>query len=616
MARLYDGRTRSTRGIYEESKTQVMSDLRINIIGNDKTKKAFKSVKENVSNVEKSLFSLKNILITVAGSMVIRQFGKLSNEFQNLQNRLKLVTSSTRELNAVQEELFQISRRTRGGFSETVELYQKLALQSQNLGLKNKELLQITENVNKVIGISGVNSIQASSGILQLSQAFASGRLQGDEFRSISENIPPLLDIFAKELGITRGELKKFGSEGKITSEVIATSLLKETDNINKQFQNIAPTLGSASTRIRNSFLTLVGTFNEVTGVANTLAVSLMGISNKLDSLTDKMRDATPKVSDLRKELEELNESGINLGGLALKDPIGIFQSELVSQTNEEIKKAINILDVYRDRIQLIANGQITILEKTKETNETNIEAIKKQKQEIKNIHEAYLSHKKEVEVTNHLHIEIYEKLKEQNKQFSLSTEIFSMMTSTVSSFSRGIAESIILGKNMSETFKQIARSLLIEIIAKTIERIALLTIEKFILGKIFTQEDNRLTQATRYTSELKKQVGLAMLLAFFTGGGSMSGGFKLPFFANGGAVSKDKPILVGENGPEMFVPNQTGQITQSARGTGNGGSTNVNFTINATDVRGIKELLIDNRATIVNVINSALNEKGKEALV
>ena len=74
---------------------------------------------------------------------------------------------------------------------------------------------------------------------------------------------------------------------------------------------------------------------------------------------------------------------------------------------------------------------------------------------------------------------------------------------------------------------------------------------------------------------------------------------------------------MVGENGAELFVPNQTGQITQSARGTGNGGgNTNVNFTINATDVRGVKELLIDNRATIVNVINSALNEKGKEALV
>ena len=89
----------------------------------------------------------------------------------------------------------------------------------------------------------------------------------------------------------------------------------------------------------------------------------------------------------------------------------------------------------------------------------------------------------------------------------------------------------------------------------------------------------------------------------------------KIKGFQSGGAVSKGQPIMVGEQGAEMFIPNQTGQITQSARGTGDG-ETNINFTINATDVRGVKELLIDNRATIVNVINSALNEKGKEALI
>ena len=90
----------------------------------------------------------------------------------------------------------------------------------------------------------------------------------------------------------------------------------------------------------------------------------------------------------------------------------------------------------------------------------------------------------------------------------------------------------------------------------------------------------------------------------------------KIKGFQSGGAVSKGQPIMVGERGPEMFVPNQTGQITQSARGTDENASTNINFNITATDVRGIKELLIDNRATIVNAVNSALNEKGKEALV
>ena len=147
------------------------------------------------------------------------------------------------------------------------------------------------------------------------------------------------------------------------------------------------------------------------------------------------------------------------------------------------------------------------------------------------------------------------------------------------------------------------------------IASLIILTIEKFILGKIFKQENNRLNTEKNITKEKQKQVALQALLMAMGGGGG-GGGFFSGFFAKGGAVSKGQPIVVGEQGAELFVPNQTGQITQSARGTGGGGNTNVNFTINATDVRGVKELLIDNRATIVNVINSALNEKGKEALV
>ena len=71
---------------------------------------------------------------------------------------------------------------------------------------------------------------------------------------------------------------------------------------------------------------------------------------------------------------------------------------------------------------------------------------------------------------------------------------------------------------------------------------------------------------------------------------------------------------MVGERGRELFIPNQDGEIVSNERLQQLG--TNVNFTINATDVKGVKELLIDNRSVIVNIINSALNQKGKAALV
>ena len=88
-----------------------------------------------------------------------------------------------------------------------------------------------------------------------------------------------------------------------------------------------------------------------------------------------------------------------------------------------------------------------------------------------------------------------------------------------------------------------------------------------------------------------------------------------LGFMAKGGAVSKDRPIMVGENGPELFVPNQTGQITQSARGT-NSGATTVNFNINTVDASGFEELLFRSRGTITQLINSAVNERGSRNLI
>jgi hypothetical protein len=90
----------------------------------------------------------------------------------------------------------------------------------------------------------------------------------------------------------------------------------------------------------------------------------------------------------------------------------------------------------------------------------------------------------------------------------------------------------------------------------------------------------------------------------------------KIKGFQKGGAVSKGQPILVGEGGAELFIPNQSGQITQSARGTGNGGATTVNFNINTLDASGFEDLLFRSRGTISSLINQAVNEQGRGAVI
>jgi hypothetical protein len=128
---------------------------------------------------------------------------------------------------------------------------------------------------------------------------------------------------------------------------------------------------------------------------------------------------------------------------------------------------------------------------------------------------------------------------------------------------------------------------------------------------KILDNQNKKLIEQGRIidTNNRKSAVSSAMNLA------SSFLPFKLPFFDKGGAVAKGQPTIVGERGAELFIPNQTGQITQSARGTG-GGSVNVNFSITTLDASGFQDMLIQNRGTISNLINQAVNERGGNNLV
>ena len=173
-------------------------------------------------------------------------------------------------------------------------------------------------------------------------------------------------------------------------------------------------------------------------------------------------------------------------------------------------------------------------------------------------------------------------------------------MVKTIGDFSRGIAESIVLGKSLQTTLKGIAQTILIEIISAQIKEIAIL------LSKL------AITKAIAYYNSVSTGGGFLSSIGSLFGGGDISG--ISGSFAEGGAVKGGMPITVGERGRELFIPQTDGTIIPN-QDLGIAGN-NYNFTIVATDVRGVKELLLNNRSTIVNIMNQALNAKGKSSLV
>ena len=126
-----------------------------------------------------------------------------------LQNKLQNVSDSERQVTELTNELFNVANKTRTPVQETAQAFTRFDMALKNLGGSQEESLRLTETVNKMLTVSGATETEAGSALLQLSQAFNKGKLDGDEFRSVMELMPNAADAIAKKLGVTRGELLK-----------------------------------------------------------------------------------------------------------------------------------------------------------------------------------------------------------------------------------------------------------------------------------------------------------------------------------------------------------------------------------------------------------------------
>ena len=111
--------------------------------------------------------------------------------------------------------------------TEALEGITNITARLQPLGVGVEDIRTTFIGFNTAAKLAGASAMESSNAFRQLAQALGSGRLQGDEFRSIAEQVPTILAPIAAELGVTIGELKKFASEGKLTSDVVIRALKK-----------------------------------------------------------------------------------------------------------------------------------------------------------------------------------------------------------------------------------------------------------------------------------------------------------------------------------------------------------------------------------------------------
>jgi hypothetical protein len=589
--------------------------LNIDIIARDKSKQALNGVQKSLGRLKQSIFNLQNAFIGLGAGLVIRNLVNTGKNLENLRVRLKFLLKDTNEGAKAFENMTKFASQVPFSLEEIQSGSGILATVTDNADDLQK-MLEITGNVAATTGLDFRTAAE------QIQRSFSAGIGAADLFRekgvrnmlgfqagatvSIEETVKAFEKVFGKggrfgsatdELaGTFEGTLSMIGDKIFNFKRVLLEAgffdelknqfgdLDKFLEKNAKDIENIAIAVGS---NLAKAVVGAVDMGRKLVPFLKEIKAILGGMIDAFNNLPAVMQQAgiigafllgkkgfigLAVILDFMNRVDKFTEK---FGEKPLTFPeIEPFESELsipveqkgIKKVNEELEYTRQIIHDFEHELSVsVPSATQKALERFRELNSGALEKFKSKTENIRDI-------------------------------------IVDTVDSGITNMSRGLAQAFVTGRKLTDVFKNMAQTLAINVLSALIEIVARKGVELAIERLI--------------TAEKRKQMAYSMGGGADMGGGNLFGSIgKLFGFAKGGAVSKGQPIVVGEQGAELFIPNQTGQITQNARGTG-GGQTTVNFNINTLDASGFEDLLVRSRGTITSIINNAVNERGEGSII
>lgn len=198
---------------------------------------------------------LARMVRTLISLAALKKGMDISDEYMNTAARLNLINDGLQTQAELQDKIFVAAKRSRGAYSDMANAVAKMGLLASGAFTSNDELIAFTELIQKSFKVGGASQSEQSSAMLQLTQAMAAGKLQGDEFRSIMENAPMIADAISKYIGKSKGKLKELAAEGQITSDIIKNAVFMASNDINAKFEKMPRTFGDIWNSIKNGAL-------------------------------------------------------------------------------------------------------------------------------------------------------------------------------------------------------------------------------------------------------------------------------------------------------------------------------------------------------------------------
>lgn len=250
----------------------------------------------------------------------------LMDAYTVLQNKLGTVSTSLGQTAELTANIYRIAQTTSVEIGTVASAFTRFDRALLPLGKSQADVLRMTETVNKALLLGGATTQEAAGALLQLSQGFNAGKLQGDEFRSVSENMPSLIKAIGESTGWSADQIKKFGSEGKITSEVMFNAVTYMQKSTDIAFDKMQKTMSQASVNMKNAIENAFGSVNTAVGFTAALANGTIDLAKALDEFTSQTMRGDNQILQFLNDLGELWKIAKELASLISNEAINAFR--------------------------------------------------------------------------------------------------------------------------------------------------------------------------------------------------------------------------------------------------------------------------------------------------
>lgn len=214
-----------------------------------------REIEEGTNEANELMQTIKGAVAAYATIQTLSAALNLSDQLTSTTARLNLMNDGLQTTQDLQNMIYLSAERARGSYQATADAVSKLGLMAGDAFSSSEEIIAFMEQVNKQFTIAGTEAAGIDAAMLQLTQAMGSGVLRGEEYNSILEQAPNIIQAIADYMEVPKGQLKDMAAEGMITADIVKAAMFAAADDTNAKFEQMPKTFSQIWTSFQNTAL-------------------------------------------------------------------------------------------------------------------------------------------------------------------------------------------------------------------------------------------------------------------------------------------------------------------------------------------------------------------------